>query len=57
MFTIFHCGKFGVNFGNSDLDNSNWLKSHTHERKVSADLKISFWHLLMNFENPKKSDF
>ena len=55
---------FGVNFGNSVLDNSNWnkishsltKKSHTCE-EVRAHLIISFWHLLMNFEKPEKSDF
>ena len=55
---------FGVNFGNSVLDNSNWSKishsltkkSHTCE-EVRAHLIISFWHLLMNFEKPEKSDF
>ena len=55
---------FGVHFGNSVLDNSNWdkispsltKKSHTYE-EGGAPLIISFWHLLMNFEKPEKSDF
>ena len=55
---------FGVNFGNSVLDNSNWdkishsliKKSHTRE-EGETHLRISFWHLLMNFEKPEKSDF
>ena len=55
---------FGVHFGNSVLDNSNWdkishsltKKSHTFE-EGGAHLRISFWHLLMNFEKTEKSDF
>ena len=55
---------FGVHFGNSVLDNSNWdkishsltKKSHTCE-EGGAHLRISFWHLLMNFEKPEKSEF
>ena len=55
---------FGVHFGNSVLDNSNWdkishsltKKSHTYE-EGGAHLRISFWHLLMNFEKPEKSEF
>ena len=31
-------------------------KSHTCE-KGPAHLRISFWHLLINFEKPKKSKF
>ena len=31
-------------------------KSHTCE-EGGAHLRISFWHLLMNFEKPKKSEF
>ena len=61
MVTIFHCGQFGVHFGNSVLDNSNCDKiSHslTKESHSSegggAHFRISFWHLLMNFEKPKK---
>ena len=30
-----------------------YYKNHTH----GAHLRISFWHLLMNFEKPKKSEF
>ena len=60
----FHNKIFGVHFGNSVLDNSNWdkispsltKKSHTYE-EGGAPLIISFWHLLMNFEKPEKSDF
>ena len=56
--------QFGVHFGNSVLDNSNWdkishsltNKSHTCE-EGGAHLRISSWHLLMNFEKPEKSDF
>ena len=55
---------FGVNFGNSVLDNSNWNKiSHSLTKKLhtceegGAHLRISFWHLLMNFEKPEKSEF
>ena len=34
MVTIFHCGTFGVNFGNSGLDNANWDKiSHSITKK------------------------
>ena len=34
MVTIFHCGQFGVHFGNSVLDNSNWDKiSHSLTKK------------------------
>ena len=55
---------FGVNFGNSVLENSNWdkishsltKKSHTCE-EGGTHLRISFWPLLMNFEKPEKSDF
>ena len=55
---------FGVNFGNSVLDNFNWdkishsltKKSHTCE-EGGTHLRISFWPLLMNFEKPEKSDF
>ena len=55
---------FGVNFGNSVLDNFNWdkishrltKKSHTCE-EGGAHLRISFWPLLMNFEKSEKSDF
>ena len=51
---------FGVNFGNSVLENSNWdkishsltKKSHTCE-EVGTHLRSSFWCLLMNFENRK----
>ena len=56
--------QFGVYFGNSVLDNSNWDKiSHNLTKKLNpweesgAHLRISFWHLLMNFENPKKQTF
>ena len=53
---------FGVHIGNSALDSSNWdkishsltKKSHTHE-EGGAHLRISFWHLLMNFEKSEKS--
>ena len=31
-------------------------KSNTSEES-GAHLRISFWHLLMNFEKPEKSDF
>ena len=31
-------------------------KSHTSE-EGGAHLRISFWHLLMNFEKPEKSEF
>ena len=31
-------------------------KSHTCE-EGGAQLRISFWHLLMNFEKPEKSEF
>ena len=56
--------QFGVHFGNSVLDNTNWdqishsltKKSHTCE-EGGAHLRISIWHLLMNFEKPEKSDF
>ena len=39
----------------------NWFgkkykKSHTCE-EGGENLRTSFWHLLMNFEKPKKSDF
>ena len=55
---------FGVNLCNSVFDNSNWdkishsltKKSHTCE-EGGAHLRISFWHLLMNFEKPEKSEF
>ena len=55
---------FGAHFGNSVLDNSNWdklnhsltKKSHTCE-EGEAHLRISFWHLLMNFENSKNQTF
>ena len=64
MVTVFHCGSFGVHFGGSVLDNSNWdtishsltKKLHTWEESV-AHLRISYWHLLMNFGKPEKSDF
>ena len=52
---------FGVHFGNPVLDNSNWDKiSHSLTKKWhpcgegGAHLRISFCHLLMNFENPWK---
>ena len=55
---------FGVHFGNSVLDNSNWEKiSHSLTKKLhiceegGAHLRIFFWHLLMNFENPKNLTF
>ena len=32
-----------------------WIKSHTRE-EGGAHLRISFWHLLMKFEKPKKSE-
>ena len=56
--------QFRVHFGNSVLDNFNWEKTshsltkkpHTYE-EGGAHLKISFWHLLTNFEKPEKSDF
>ena len=55
---------FGVNFGNSVLDNFKWDKiSHSLTKKSytceegSTHLRISFWRLLMNFEKPEKSDF
>ena len=55
---------FRVHFGNSVLDNFSWdkinhsltKKSHTCE-EGEAQLRISFWHLLMNFEKLEKSDF
>ena len=53
--------QFDVHFGNSVLNNSNWEKiSHSLTKKLqpceegAAHLRISFWHLLMNFEKPKK---
>ena len=56
--------QLGVNFGNSVLDNSNWDKiSHSLTEKLlpfeegGAYLRISFWHLLMNFERPKNKTF
>ena len=53
-----------VHFGNSVLYNSNWdkishrltKKSHTCEAG-GAHLRVSFWHLSMNFEKLEKSDF
>ena len=56
--------QFGVHFGNSVLDNSNWDKiSHSLTKKKShsfeeggAHFRIYFWHLLMNFEKPEKLD-
>ena len=56
--------QFGVHFGNFVFDNSNWgkishsltKKSHTYE-EGGAHLRISFWHLLMNFGKAEKSDF
>ena len=64
MVTIFHCGSFGVHFGGSVLDNSNLDKiSHSLTKKLhtweesGAHLRISYWHLLMNFGKPEKSDF
>ena len=64
MVTISIVVQSGVNFGNSVLDNSNWnkisqsltKKSHTCE-EGGTHLRISFWHLLMNFEKPEKSAF
>ena len=55
---------FRVHFRNSVLDYSNWdkrshsftKKSHTCE-EGGAHLRISFWHLLMNFEKPKNQNF
>ena len=55
--------QFGIHFGNSVLDNSNWGKSHSLAKKSptcekgGAHLRISFWHLFMNFEKLQKSDF
>ena len=61
---LFIVVKFGVHFGNSVLDKSNWDKiSHSLTKKSDtceeggSHLRISFWHLLMNFEKPEKSDF
>ena len=55
---------FEVHFGNSVLDNSNGDKiSHSLTKKlhtceeVGEHLRISFWHLLMNFGKPEESDF
>ena len=55
---------FGVNFGNSVLDNFSWDKiSHSLTKKSqtckegAAHLRISFWRSLMNFEKVEKSDF
>ena len=58
----FYIKIFGVHFGNPVLDNSNWdkishsltKKSHTCE-EGGPQLRISFWHLLMNFEKPEKN--
>ena len=55
---------FGVHFGNYVFGNSSWdkmrhsftKKSHTCE-EGGANFRISFWHLLMSFEKPEKSDF
>ena len=34
------------------------IKKHTQTcEEGGAHLRISFWHLLMNFEKPKKSEF
>ena len=55
---------FGVNFGNSVLDNFNWDKiSHSLTKKPhtceegGAHLRIYFLRLLMNFEKPEKLNF
>ena len=56
--------QFGVHFGNFVFDNSNWdkishsltKKSHTYE-EGGAHLRISFWHLLMNFGKAKNQTF
>ena len=64
MVTISVVVQSGVNFGNSVLDNTNWnkisqsltKKSHTWE-EGATHLRISFWHLLTNFEKAEKSDF
>ena len=55
---------FGVNFGNSVLDNFSWDKiSYSLTKKSQtckeggAHLRISFWRSLMNFEKVEKSDF
>ena len=64
VWSQFSIKTFGVNFGNSVLDNFNWdkiihsliKKSHTCE-EGGTHLRISFWRLLMIFEKPEKSDF
>ena len=33
------------------------IKTKLHTRKGGAHLRISFWHLLMNFEKPKKNQY
>ena len=38
------------------LDKDREKKSHTYE-EGGAHLRIFFWHLLMNFEKPEKSEF
>ena len=36
MVTVFHCGSFGVHFGGSVLDNSNWdTISHSLTKKIT----------------------
>ena len=64
VWSQFFIQMFGLHFGNSVLDNSSWDKiSHSLTRKShtceegGAHLKISFSHLLMNFEKLGKSDF
>ena len=34
-----------------------FLKITQNVKKVGAQLRISFWHLLTNFEKPEKSKF
>ena len=54
--------QFSLSMNNTTLPSDNPLrfpvteKSHTCE-EGRAHLRISFWHLLMNFEKPEKSEF
>ena len=56
--------QFGVYFGNSNLDNSNWdkisdslIKNHTHVRKMVHTSEFAFSIYWWTLKNPKKSDF